>query len=234
MMVRWIALGLIAALSACVHVPRGELAQESYFPPIGLGQEAVALDRRQKALAPVRRAVVRTQTPNTAVPLEEVVFEDDVTVAPASGAPADAIRTARTIMSSLCLPNARDLTGIAGATTALNIQLFGIRPPIETRTYTLGGKRFGSVAPIRFTPGFSRANPSYGCGVAVRGQDPNTVAQALFADMAAAGLTARLRANSGTGNRVYTVTGGRPDLEVIISTRRAAGKPLTNFVLIHK
>ncbi|MEP3784389.1 hypothetical protein [Ascidiaceihabitans sp.] len=72
--------GIGLLLSGCTHVPKGEMTEESYFPPLGLGQEAAALDARRSQHYTTSGAphTVRTTEPvtNAEVPLDEVVFED--------------------------------------------------------------------------------------------------------------------------------------------------------------
>jgi hypothetical protein len=231
-------VALLCAFSAtigCAAPPPTQMESGSYFPPLGLSQEAAALKKRTE-VPTQRRAVSDAAVSNVEVPLEEVVFEDvpaELELQATSTGSND-LQMTETIMASLCLPSANGLSGISGATTTLNLKLFGVRPPIETRSYSPGGARLGTVTPIRFTPANSRANPTYGCGVAVRGENPNATAQAIFAPMAAASLSIVPTTNATNPVRTDAVSGGRSDLELLISTRRAGGKPLTNIVLTHK
>ncbi len=237
---KMIAAGaVLAALGACAPTSNSSLATAD-FPPIGLSGQAAYLSARTSGPVPQARIsaseqerlrVERLQRPQAtpaAAPARPVPVAAGATASGLAG-------QAQQIMAELCLPRLNDLRNLRGATQQLNQRLFGEAPPINTADYTLGGVRLGRIGPLRFTPEVDRVNSEFGCGIAVRGEDPNAIAQPIFAQMRAAGLTLGAGRDSIPGQRIYPVRGaGRSDLSLRVTTVRRLGRPIINMVFTHR
>ena len=74
-------MAVVAGLAGCAHNPDARMAEEGYFPPLGLGQEAVALDQRRTSYKARRPAPAQSQTINQEIPLDQIEFEDEAAFA---------------------------------------------------------------------------------------------------------------------------------------------------------